>query len=264
MDTKITTHGLGLLAAFLTAGIGLAGEPMTMSLADRLLAENGKIRSVRCEIRREVEVEGGTLQSLSRVWFERPDKLRVETVTPEARRIVADGTAIYKWLEGQTAGVRIPIDGAPEVELNQLRKTPGTADEHLMRLKGLPETELTPLPDFPLRRGYAAPSPHPFTVLSLDATGRLARLEFFDSPSCTNRLLVVSYAGWKEAKPGIWMACLQKAQAKGRDGMEVSETLRVNGLEVNESIDPGEFVAARQAAAVKFLSPLDAEKAIKK
>ncbi len=257
-------HGLGLMVAVLAAGTGLAGEPMALTLADRLLAENGKTRSMRCEVRRELEAEGGTLLSLSRVWFERPDKLRVQTVAPEARRIVADGTAIYKWLEGQTVGVRIPIADAPEGELVQLRKTPGTAEEHLARIRALPETVLSPTDDFPVRRGYAAPPPHPFTVLSLDATGRLARLEFFDSASCTNRLLAVFYSGWKEAKPGIWVSCLQKTQARGRDGTDVSETLRVGGLEVNDPIDPAEFDIAKQAVGVTFLSPNEAAERLKK
>jgi hypothetical protein len=253
MDTKITTLGPGLFAALLTAGVGLAGEPMAMPLADRLLAENGKILSVRCEIRRETEVGGTTVPTLSRVWFERSDRLRVETVTPDARRIVVDGKAIYKWIDGQKQGVRLPLAEAPGPELIQVRRVPGTAEEYLLRLRGLPETELPAEAGFPVRRAYTPSAPHPYTVLSLDATGRLARVEFFDPDVRTNRLLRVDFEGWKEAKPGIWIACLQKTEAWGRDGMEVRETLRVNALAVNDPIEPEQFDVVRQASGVQFL-----------
>ncbi len=252
MSKEYIKQELGLFAAALVASVGLAGDLATAPLVDRLLAENGKIRSIRCEIRRETEVGGTRLPTLSRVWFERPDRLRVETVTPDARRIVVDGQAIYKWIDGQAQGVRIPLAEAPESELIQVRRVPATADEHLMRLQGLPETVLPPEGLFSVRCGYAALPPHPFTVLSLDATGRLARLEFFDTPACTNRLLVVSYAGWQEVKPGIWIPCLQKTQARARAGTDVSETVRVNGLVVNERIESGTFDAPNQAAGVQF------------
>jgi hypothetical protein len=253
-----------IMAGLFMAGSGLGGEPNTGSLAERLLAESGKIRTVRCEIRRELEAGGNVMQTLSRVWYERPDKLRVETVTPEARRIVADGTSIYKWIEGQTNGVRILIAGAPEGELIQVRKVPGTADEHLSRLRGVPESELPAEEGFPVRRAYTPQAPHPYTVLSLDAMGRLARLEFFDPANHANRLLMVEYGGWKEGKPGIWIATLQKTEARGRDGTRVLETLRVSNLAVNEPFDPMEFDAARRVPGVIFLSPLEAEAIQKK
>ncbi len=251
---------LGMAAA---AGMAV-GEETTVPLAERLIAANGRIHTVRCEIRRELEVDGATMPTLSRIWFQRPDRLRVETVMPEARRIVVDGKAIHKWIDGQAEGVRIPLADAPENELIQVRKTPGTAEEYLMRLKGIPEEPLPPETGFPIRRAYAPRAPHPYTVLALDETGRLARIEFFDPAVRTNRLLAVEFTGWKEAKPGLWIPCLQKTAIRGRDGSIVHETLRVTGLAVNDPIEPEQFEAARHAKGVKFLNPAQAMETLKK
>jgi hypothetical protein len=242
----------------------LAAEPEANAVVERLLAESGKVKSIQCEIRRETEAEGGSMSFLSRVWYERPDRLKVEMALPEQRRIVADGKGIFKWIEGQDRGVRIPIEDAPPGEMIQVRRVPGTADEQLFRIREYPERALPPSDGFPVRRAYEPPPPHPYTILSLDATGRLARLEFFGSPAATNRLLCTQYEGWREAKPGIWISCLQKTEARGRDGTQVRETLRVNSLIVNEPMAPGTFDAGAQAPGVRFLSPLEAEESIKK
>ncbi len=263
MDNENIKRGLGLIVAAMTAGAGLAREIAAKPLTDRLLAESEKIRSIQCEIRRDTEVGGSTIRTLSRIAFERPDRLDVETVTPSARKIVVDGTAIYKWIDGQVTGVRIPLAGADKRELVQVRRVPATADEHLLRLQGAPETILPAEDGFPVRRAYTPAAPHPYTVLALDATGRLARLEFFDPDAHTNRLLRVDFEGWKEVKPGIWIACLQKTESKGRDGIEVRETLRVSALAVNEPVDPGQFDVGRRIPGVKFIKPEEMEELLR-
>lgn len=244
---------VGILCLVMASGIvqGRSGEE---SLAERLIKEDEKILTMRCDIRRETEVDGKRMTTLSRVWFERPDRLRVETVMPDARRIVVDGTAIHKWIGGQAEGVRIPLAEAPEGDLVQVRKTPGTVDEHLLRLRGIAETELPPAEGFPVRRAYKPPEPHPYTVLSLDATGRLARLEFFEREDAGTRLLRTDFEGWREVGPGMWIACLQKTDARGRDGTKVVETLRVSGLAVNAPVESSNFDVAVQAVGVRFLS----------
>lgn len=236
-------------------GACLAGELMDSPLVDRLLAESAKIRSVQCEIRRETEVGGTVVRTLSRIWFERPDRLLVETVSPDARHILVDGKAIHKSIDGQATGVRIPLTGAPEPELIQVRRVPATADEYLLRLRGTPETTLPPEIGFPVRRSYASPEPHPYTVLAMDSTGRLSRLEFFDPIARTNLLLRVDFGGWNEIKPGMWIPCLHKTEAKGRDGLDVRETVRISALVVNEPISPEHFDVVRQFPDVKFIKP---------
>ena len=198
---------------------------------------------------------GSVVLTLSRVWFERPDRLRVETASPVARRIIVDGTAIHKWMEGQTNGVRIPLAEAVEWELSQTRRVPATADEYLLRLRGVPETELPGTAAFPVRRAYTPAPPQPYTEVSLDASGRLARIEVFAPASHSNLLLRVGFSGWKEPKPNLWIPCLHRAESKGRDGTIVEETLRVSALVVNEPIGSEQFDVQRWLPGVAFITP---------
>lgn len=247
-------HGKTIIQILLTY-ISACSSLIAGTLTEDLLTKSEKIWSVQCEIRRETVVGDQIVNTLSRVWFERPDRLQVETMSPELRRIVVDGRAIHKWIKGQAMGVKIPLAEATEGDLFQVRRVPATADEYLLRLRGVPETILPPDADFPIRRAYTPPTPHPYTELSLDATGRLARLEFFDPTARTNRLMRVDFGGWREAKPGIWIACLQKTEAKVPDGTKVLETLRVSSLVVNEPIKPEQFDVARGIPGVKFIKP---------
>lgn len=254
MTKKNIVHRLLLMGAALTIGTVRAEDTTTPSLVERLLTENKKIQSVQCEIRRETEVGGTLVPTLSRVWFERSDRLHVETVTPSERRIVVDGKTIHKWIAGQTNGVLIPLADAPARELLQVRRVPATAEEYLLQIRGSPETTLPPEGGFPIRRAYTPSAPHPYTVLALDETGRLARLEFFDPALRTHKLLQVNFSNWKEVKPGIWISCLQKTVGKTRTGTDMRETLRVSSLAVNEPINPEQFDRVRQAPGVQFLS----------
>lgn len=245
----------GLLCLCVVMMVGLVrAQTNEVSLADRLVAENESIRTMRCDIRRETDVNGKSMTTLSRVWFERPDRLRVETVMPDARRIVVNGTTIYKWIEGREEGVALPLADAPENERVQVRKTPGTMDEHLIRLRRIPEEVLPPADGFPVRRGYTPADPHPYTVLSLDAQGRLARFEFFENADQTKLLLRTDLENWREPQPGIWIACVQKTEAKGRDGISIIETLRISGLTVNSLMEASTFDEKIQAAGIKFVN----------
>lgn len=242
-----------VLAAVLLA-MSAGAEPAAPTLAERLIAAHEVIRTVRCDIRRETVVEGRRVNTLSRVWYERPDRLRVETVTPEPRRILVDGTNIYKWVEGHAEGVRIPLAEAADAELLQVRKVPGTAEDYLLRLRGVPEQPLPPTEAFPVRRGYASPDPHPFATLAMDSQDRLAQVAFFSSAAQTNRLLQVAFGGWHEATPDIWFPRWQKATVTGPEGKTIRETVRVSALVVNEPFEASLFDLATAAKAVRFVS----------
>ncbi len=246
---RVLMLGMGLVAA------SVATHDAGASLVDALLAESLGIRTIRCDVRREVVVDGVRSATLSRVWFKRPDRLRVETLLPVPRRIVVDGKTIYKWIDGEPDGVRLPLQEAPPGELLQVRRTPGTVDEHLMRLRGAIETDLPPSEGFPVRRGYQSPAPHPYTVLSMDETGRLAALEFLDPEDRSRRLLRTVFSGWVEPVPGIWIACVQRTTASGPEGTAVSETLRVSGLRVNEPMSDELFEIGPEGADRVFLTP---------
>ncbi len=243
-----------LALVMVIAALSVRADSVTPTLAEQLIVANEAITTVRCDIRRETLVDGRRVHTLSRVWYARPDRLRVETVTPEPRRILVDGTNIYKWVEGHAEGVRIPLAEAAEAELLQVRKVPGTAEDYLLRVRGVPEQVLPPTDSFPVRRGYAAPEPHPFTALAMDSQGRLGQVSYFSTAAQTNRLLQVEFGGWREAQPGLWFPCLQQATVTGPDGKTIRETLRVSALVVNQPFDSSLFEVASAAKEVRFVS----------
>lgn len=230
----------------------VGGEAPAGAWIEQLIAASAPIRSLRCETRRETEMNGARFVILSRVWFQRPDRLHVESAAPMPRRIVVDGTAIHKWVEGYPDGLRLPLAEAPEAELIQVRRVPGTAEEQLMRLRGLPALELPPTADFPVRRGFRPPAPHPYTVVSLDAEGRVARVEFFESEQSERPRLRTDYSGWQRTPEGVWLAAVQRTTARTADGGEVVDTLRLSGFAVNIEIEPERFDPARWARGVRF------------
>lgn len=217
-------------------------------LANSLVA----VQTLSCDVRRDVEIEGRRLTTLSRVWFKRGDTLRVETVVPEQRHILADGKYIYHWQQGAVSGRKIPIAKAPDADLVQLRKLPGTADDHLMRLRDVQEIMLDPSDRFPKRRAYAPPEPHPYTLLSVDAQGRLALLEFFSSQDREKRLLRTEFSGWREVLPDVWIPIVHKTEAFPGEGKTIHETLRVSALKVNTPLPSDLFDISVQAPDVHF------------
>jgi len=244
---------VGAAAGLALAGIGARGDDAAPAAwIERRIAASAPVRSLRCEARRETEVNGERAVLLSRVWFQRPDRLHVESAAPVPRRIVVDGVAIHKWVEGHPDGLRLPLAEAPEAELIQVRRVPGTAEEQLLRLRGLPDIELPPTADFPARRGFRPPAPHPYTVVSLDTEGRVARVEYFENERAERPTLATEYSGWQRTPEGVWLAAVQRTTARGRDGEAIVETLRLSGLAVNVEIEPERFDPARWARGVRF------------
>ncbi len=236
-------------------GFLLVGLSDAATLAEQLLQGYEKVQTVTCEIRREVTSDRlRPMRMLSRVYFQRPDRLHVENTSPVPRRIVADGVTFYSYAEGDPKGFSRPIAELDEEMLIGLRKVPGTAMEHLLRLRGVAETNLPGTDDFPVRRGYSAEKV--FVVLSLDKEGRLARVEFFSGPDLKTQTARYDYSAFQEPIPGVWFPCLHQAVAS-LEGVESRETTRVNNLSVNTPIAPSLFVAAPFFKKVRFASSFE-------
>ncbi len=244
----------GLLMVVLITAISGRADPDARTLAEQLIAANAVIQTVRCDIRRETLVDGRRVHTLSRVWYARPDRLRVETVTPEPRRILVDGTTIHKWVEGHAEGVRIPLAEAAEGDLLQVRKVPGTAEDYLLRLRGGTEQVLEPTGAFPERRGYQLPDSESVAELEMDTEGRLARITLFAAADRDKRLMQVEFSAWREPQPGIRFPVLQKAVVDGPDGKAIRETLRVSALVVNEPLEASLFDITLAAKDIRFVS----------
>ncbi len=224
------------------------------TVADRLMADYTQVQSVTCEIRKDTETPGGKGRMLSRVYYQRPDRLNVENISPLERRIVSDGTNFYSYITGDAKGFSRPVAKLSEEMLISLRKVPGTAEDHLMRLRGASETNLGATAEFPVRVGYNAGKV--FAVLSLDATGRLARVELYTASDMSTRSATYNYSEFKEVLPKVWIPCLHQAVAE-LGGVQTKETVRVNNLSVNQPIPTHLFVAAPFFDQVQFEDSFD-------
>ena len=225
---------IATIAVIVLAAPALRAE----TLVDSLLAGYDRIQSVTCEVVKDTDSAGHSVKTLSRVYFQKPDRLNVENLSPIQRRIVADGTNFYSYVVGDAKGFTRPVAQLEADMAIPLRKVPGSAMEHLLRLKGTAETNLPAQAEFPARRGYAAPKT--FAVLSMDASNRLARIEFFSSATGTVKTAQCDFSGFVEAIPGVWLATLHKTTIN-LGGLESHETSRYYNLAINPEIAPNLF-----------------------
>lgn len=236
---------------------GVACAPMLgrcENLAESILKPYELVRTVSCEIERETRAEAGVVRTLSRVYYQTPDRLRVDNYAPVRRQIVCDGTNFYSYIEGDPKGFSRAVTNLDGEMGLQLRKVPGTANDHLARLRGLTETVLPKADGFPVRRAYDAGKV--FVVLSADATGRLGRIEFFASSDMSRKTGQYDYSGYTNVAPDVWIPCTHR----GRfwiGGIESEETVRIAHLAVNEPVAPGLFSVGIFFRGVEFVSSFE-------
>ncbi len=234
--------------------VALASSARAETLVDRLLASYDGVQSLQAEIRKDAKAGPLEVRKLSRVFFARPDRLNVETFSPVKRRIVADGTNLYSYLEGDPKGFARPVAKLDEDWLISLRQVPGTPMDQLLRLKGLPEKELPATPTAPVRRGYQAAKV--FVVLEVDADGRLQSLEFFTSADMIQRTARYDYSAYTELAPGLWFPLVHKARLQ-QGGVESEETTRITHPVVNQPLPEGLFIPEAFFKGVEFTDSLD-------
>ncbi len=224
------------------------------SLVDQLLASYDAIETVTCEVRKDTTSDGSRIRMLSRVYFQRPDRIHVENVTPVPRRIVSDGVVFHSHVEGASRGYRCFVSELDESFLHTLRRVPGTAMDHLFRLRGAEETELDGTEEFPVRRGYRVDLHR--VVLSLDDTGRLARIEFFEPDAAGESRARFDYSGFVEVLDGVWIPTLHQGRSS-LGGVELRETSRISNLSVNTPIAGELFVPGPFFKGVEFVGRIE-------
>lgn len=241
----------GIVAAVLL----LAGSAQADTVRERILRSYDAVTNLSCEIRRDTPLpDGGTLRRLSRVYYQRPDRLHVEGYSPFKRRIVCDGTVFRSYTEGAPQGFSRPVaDLTPEM-LRNLRIVPGSPADVLDMLDGTEELPLGGTEEFPARVAYD--NDKSYAVLSLDNQGRLARFELFASPAMTDLTTRTDYSAWQEAAPGAWIPCRQESKVR-LEGVERSQTTRVDNLAANGDIPASLFEADAFFPNVEFVDAFE-------
>ena len=225
------------LLAWMAAISVARGEELT--LARRLCAEYEKLDSVSCEMQKTISSGRGSIKWLSRIFYQKGDRIHVENVAPEQRRIISDGKVLYYYASGDRRGYSKAVSDLPPEWMISLHAIPGTPMDHLLKLKDTPEIVLEATPVYPLRRAYQAPNV--FVVLSCDATGRLSRVEFYSSAERKTLTAEYEYGLFHKVSDTCWIPCLHKATRYLPNGEKVDEIRRVTNLAVNEPIAPAMF-----------------------
>lgn len=245
-------HCVTLTVAVLTKGAVPDAAP---SLVDRLIASYDPITSVSCEVRREeLSPSGRTFRTLSGVFFQRPDRLHVDTSAPVRRVIVSDGEIFYSHVQGDPKGFSRPVAKLDLDMTISLRKVPGTAMDHLLRLRGIKEIELAPELDWPVRRGYDTDKV--YAELRVDSQGRLGRIDLFTGVDRGKPTAKFFYRDFYEPLPGVWIPRLHETELN-TGGKTSRETTRFDNLKVNEPIAPVLFVAAPFFKGIQFENSFD-------
>ena len=224
------------LSLILLSAPAHAGEEV-----DRLMAGYAKIETVSCQIRCTKEGPAGKIRFLSRVYWTNQDKLHAEGIAPVKRRTIADGKTFWQYAEGDPKGFSRPIAELSEQMTISLKMVPGTAMDHLLRLKGMEETELPAGDDDTRQIGIQTGTQ--YVVLRFDAADRLSRIEFFKTSEMKERSASYSYRDFTETEAGVWIPLTHETIAN-TGSFEFRETVKIDRLIANQPVAETLFIAS--------------------
>ena len=209
------------------------------TLAEKLLESYEQVRTVSGESRKTSRGGDSSMQLLSRIFFERPDRIHIENVSPVRRRIVADGRRLYYHEAGAIRGFSRPIEALTDTWVTSLRTVPASPGRHLAQLQGIPEQRLEPTPEHPHRAGYQ--SERVYAVLACDEQMRPRLLDVFESSNMTTRVARYTFDRFYAVSTNCWLPQLHRGELYLPDGTTATEVHRFSNLAVNEPIPEGLF-----------------------
>ncbi|MCF7816975.1 MAG: hypothetical protein K9M54_03745 [Kiritimatiellales bacterium] len=210
-------------------------------MVDRLLAEYAKIETVTCQIRRTKEGAIGKIKFLSRVYWTNKGQLHAEGISPVKRRTIADGKRLWQYADGDPKGFSRPIGELSEQMSISLRMVPGTPMDHLLHMKGLPETVL-PSDDAADRR-IGIQTDTNYVVLLLDSNDRLVGVEFFKTAEMKEKIATYVYSDLTEVVPGTWIPFTHQISTTAGDSL-FTETVKVDRYIANKPVAESLFIAS--------------------
>ena len=116
---------------------------------------------------------------------------------------------------------------------------PGTAMDHLLRLKGLEETVL-PNEDGQEKR-VGIQTDNQYVVMRLDDQARLVGLQFYKTSEMKDLTSQYSYSDLKEVLPNVWVPLTHEAEIHN-DNIDFKETVKVDRFTANDPIAESLFI----------------------
>jgi len=215
------------------------------NVIEAVSAQYAAVSNLVCTVRREAsDGKGGKIETMSRVAWARGDRMNVHTLKPVERRTVIDGVTIQIKDASEKAPAIYQVTNQAPSQFANLRSVPGSPEEMLAPLVGLSASDVPPIHPF-ARTISLRDSAEDAVVarLSLDAEGRVARLDF--DVSAARQSSSVHFRAPFEALPGVWLFRRTESEAVV-DGHTIRMVSRFDKFEVNGDLpaslfDPGAF-----------------------
>ena len=181
-------------------GTTLAGN----TTIDNIIKQYSKINSVSCVVSRTIAFKELETRLLSRVYYERPNKLHVQQTAPIERRIVCDGTNFFYYIKGDPKGYSQPVDKLSEKQIIELQKIPGSSEDILYRLVDLKPKELPGNEEFPTQLAYSTTN-NLNIIIFINDKKLIKKIVFFKDKELTKLTSTYEYSNFIEAIPGVFV-----------------------------------------------------------
>lgn len=230
------------VASALVAPASLEAAPG--AVLDAVFASCAAVTNASCTVRREVTVDGRSATIVSRIDWARGDRLCVQTLSPEPKRTVIDGTNV--WMKGvKDAEPRHwwVKDQAPS-QFASLRSVPGSAEEALAPLRDFPEVVVLvgAMSPYPRTLRYSGAESGATAELCLDGEGRPAEVDFWPGAPEGPPAERVLFESPEQVVPGGWVFRRQIRETTV-DGKTIRTVSRFDDLRVNTDLPDSVFSA---------------------
>lgn len=213
-------------------------HPSSLTLAEKICSSYTNVNTVSCQVSKVIKAETLSSRLLSRIYYQRPDCLHVENISPLKRRILSDGTNFYSALPEKKKVYTTALTNLPPTMKVMQESIPGSPLEYLLPLQGLPEDILESLPDQPVRRGYQTDKL--YIVLATDNSNRLTQIAFYQDNTLKERTALVTYDKFIRVTDNCWLSSFQRLETKLQDS-KLDETRHFSNVEVNQPLADGLF-----------------------
>jgi outer membrane lipoprotein-sorting protein len=238
---------LAMVATASLAGTSLAGN----KTIEDIIKQYAKIDSVSCIVSRAISFNDKDVRLLSRVYYERPNKLHVQQTAPLQRRIVCDGTNFFYYIKGDPKGYSNPVDKLSHKQIIELEKIPGSSEDILYRLLELTPKQLTGNEEFPTQLAYTTTNDINI-VIYIDQKKLIQKIKFYESKELVKLTSTYEYSNFIEAIPGVFVPTTHKMTVNINDKTR-TEIAKFSQYKANGPISQSLFNAKPFFKGVEFV-----------
>ncbi|MDA3799550.1 MAG: hypothetical protein PF692_10770 [Kiritimatiellae bacterium] len=236
--------------ALLIISVPLAASATT-NVINEIINNYSKIKSVSCIVSRVITFNEKDTRLLSRVYYERPNKLHVQQTSPLNRRIICDGTNFFYYIDGDPKGYSSPVDKLSEQQIIELVKVPGTSEDILYRLKNIEPKELSGNEEYPTQLAFTTTNNLNIIVYITDEK-RIEKIDFFESNEFAKLTSSSHYSNFIEATPGVFVPTTHK-MVLNINKQQRTETAKFSHYTANAPISQSLFYAKPFFKGVTFV-----------